>query len=53
MSKEEIEELYEEIAQKVFTMKEEKEEREKEAARRSELWEEGTEFLICKPFPIV
>ena len=49
MSKEEKEELAEEIAKKVFAMKEEKEEREKEAARKSEFWEEGTDFLVCKP----
>jgi hypothetical protein len=44
-----MEDFAELVAKKVFEKKVEKEEREKEAEKRSELWEEGDEFLICKP----
>ena len=48
IKKESVEELAEKIAQKVFKLKEEKEEQEKIKELRKEDWEEGTEFLICK-----
>ena len=41
--------LAEKVAQKVFEKKEEKEFREKEAELRKEYWEEGTDFLLCRP----
>lgn len=46
----EIENLAEQIAQKVFFKKQEKDDREKaEAERKGDGWEEGTEWLVCKP----
>ena len=49
-SKEELDNLAEAIAQKVFNKKGEKEDREKvEAERKAGSWEEGTEWLVCKP----
>ena len=48
LTKEEKEELAEDIAQRVFRMKEEKEVRDKYEARRSDVWEKGRDFLICK-----
>ena len=48
LSKEEKDELAEDIAQRVFRMKEEKEERVKYEAEKSEHWEKGADFLICK-----
>ena len=48
MTKKEKQDLAEEIAMKVFALKEEKEVRNKEAAQRIKVWEEGTDFLVCK-----
>ena len=48
ISKEDKEELAEEIARRVFALKEEKEEREKEDAIRKKVWEVGSEFLVYK-----
>ena len=49
LTDEDLERLAEKIAQKVFQKKEEKEERMKEELERKNVWEEGTEFFICKP----
>ena len=48
MTKEDKEDLAEELAKKVFALKEEKEEREKQESSRKEVWEEGNNFLVCK-----
>jgi hypothetical protein len=49
MTELEIDELAEKVAEKVFKKKEEKEDMENEKKKREEMWEEGLEFLICKP----
>lgn len=48
MTEEDKEDLAEKIAQKVFEKNQEKDDREKERLLRSEVWEEGTDFLFCK-----
>jgi hypothetical protein len=49
MTKKDLEDLAEEVARKVFEKKEEKEAREKEKAEKTKVWEEGVEFMLCKP----
>jgi hypothetical protein len=48
MTEEEMEDLAEKIAKKVFKMEELKRDKEKEKSMRSKVFEEGSEFLICK-----
>ena len=48
MTKEDKDDLAEEIAKKVFILKEQNEARMKQESTRKETWEEGTDFLVCK-----
>lgn len=48
IKKECLEEFSELVAQKVFKLKEEKDDQEKVKEARKEGWEEGSEFIICK-----
>jgi len=51
MTEEELEELSEKIAKKVFKMGELKKDKEEEKILRGKVFQEGTEFLICKSCP--
>ena len=51
MTEEELEELSERIDKKVFKMGELKKDKEEEKILRGEVFQEGTEFLICKSCP--
>ena len=48
MNKEDMDDLAEGIVKKVFVLKEEKEARLKQDSTRKEVWEEGSDFLVCK-----